>query len=66
MPQNWRTITPPAEALKLLEQRKDARARKDFAESDRLRDQISALGWTVQDSKDGQKLVKQLEISNGR
>jgi hypothetical protein len=49
---------PPDEALKLLEKRKDARARKDFAESDRLRDQISALGWTVQDSKEGQKLVK--------
>ena len=50
--------TPPDEALNLLEKRKDARTRKDFAESDRLRDQISALGWTVQDSKDGQKLVK--------
>ncbi len=50
--------TPPAEALKLLSQRQDARTRKDFAESDRLRDQISALGWTVQDSKEGQKLVK--------
>jgi len=50
--------TPPDEALKLLEERKDARTRKDFAESDRLRDQISALGWTVQDSKEGQKLVK--------
>lgn len=49
---------PPAEALKLLEQRKEVRARKDFAESDRLRDEIAALGWIVQDSKDGQKLVK--------
>ena len=49
---------PPAEALELLEQRKEARERKDFAESDRLRDQISALGWVVQDSKEGQKLVK--------
>ncbi len=49
---------PPAEALVLLEKRKDARDRKDFAESDRLRDQISVLGWIVQDSKDGQKLVK--------
>jgi len=49
---------PPDEALKLLEKRKDARTRKDFAESDRLRDEISVLGWTVQDSKEGQKLVK--------
>jgi cysteinyl-tRNA synthetase len=50
--------TPPDEALKLLEKRKDARTRKDFAESDSLRDKLAALGWTVQDSKDGQKLVK--------
>jgi hypothetical protein len=49
---------PPAEALDMLEQRKVARARKDFAESDRLRDAITALGWTVQDTKDGQKLIK--------
>jgi len=49
---------PPAEALELLEQRKNARDQKDFAASDRLRDQIAALGWTVQDSKEGQKLVK--------
>ncbi|MBI5946364.1 MAG: cysteinyl-tRNA synthetase [Chloroflexi bacterium] len=49
---------PPADALKLLSQRGEARARKDFAESDRLRDEIAALGWEVQDSKEGQKLVK--------
>jgi cysteinyl-tRNA synthetase len=34
------------------------RAAKDFAESDRLRDAISALGWTVKDTKDGQQLEK--------
>ncbi len=50
--------TPSAEALELLEKRKNARSRKDFAESDRLRDAVAALGWTVQDSKEGQKLVK--------
>ena len=49
---------PPVEALELIEQRQAARARKDFAESDRLRDQIALLGWTVQDSNEGQKLVK--------
>lgn len=51
-------VTPPDEVLALLEKRKDVRSRKDFGESDSLRDQISALGWTVQDSKEGQKLVK--------
>jgi hypothetical protein len=49
---------PSAAVLELLEDRQAARARKDFAESDRLRDQIAALGWQVQDGKEGQKLVK--------
>jgi hypothetical protein len=49
---------PSDEVLELLDQRKNARTRKDFAESDRLRDQISALGWVVQDSKEGQNLVR--------
>jgi hypothetical protein len=51
-------VPPSDEVLALLEQRKEARARKDFAESDRLRDAIKALGWVVQDGKEGQKLVK--------
>lgn len=50
--------TPPDEALELLELRKAARTRKDFAESDRLRDQLAALGWLVKDTKDGQQLSK--------
>jgi cyanophycinase-like exopeptidase len=49
---------PSDEILTLAEQRVSARASKDWAESDKLRDEISALGWTVQDSKDGYKLVK--------
>ncbi len=49
---------PSAEILDLAEKRVAARARKDFSESDKLRDQITALGWQVQDSTEGQKLVK--------
>lgn len=49
---------PSAEVLALADRRQQARAGKNWAESDRLRDQIAALGWTVQDTKDGQKLVK--------
>lgn len=49
---------PPAEALALAEQRQQARQRKQWAESDRLREQIAALGWTVQDTPQGPKLVK--------
>ena len=49
---------PSEKVLRLLEQRQQARTNKQWAESDKLRDQIAALGWTVQDTKDGQKLVK--------
>jgi len=49
----------PSEAvIALVEQRLLARANKNWSESDKLRDQIAALGWTVQDSKDGYKLVR--------
>jgi hypothetical protein len=50
--------SPPAEVLALIEERKSARERKDFAASDKIRDQISALGWVVQDGKEGQRVVK--------
>src|SRR5688572_26065263 len=49
---------PSDETITLAEQRVSARANKNWAESDKLRDEIAALGWTVQDSKDGYKLVK--------
>lgn len=49
---------PSEEVIMLVERRAAARAGKHWAESDRLRDEIAALGWTVQDSKDGYKLVK--------
>ncbi len=49
---------PPDEVIALAEERLAARTNKNWAESDRLRDEIAALGWTVQDAKDGYKLVK--------
>ena len=48
----------PEEVLELVGQRQKARAEKNWAESDRLRDEIAALGWTVQDTPHGAKLVK--------
>jgi cysteinyl-tRNA synthetase len=48
------TISPEVQAL--LDQRAAARAGKDWAASDRLRDAIAELGWIVKDTKDGQKL----------
>jgi cysteinyl-tRNA synthetase len=49
--------TVPSEVLVLVEQRQQVRAAKDWAASDRLRDQIAALGWTVKDTKEGPKLT---------
>ena len=49
---------PPAEVVALAEERLSVRAEKNWSESDRLRDEISAQGWTVQDGKDGYTLVK--------
>lgn len=49
---------PSEEVVTLAEQRIQARAKKNWAESDKLRYEITALGWTVQDTKEGYKLVK--------
>jgi cysteinyl-tRNA synthetase len=37
----------------LLAERTAARARKDFKESDRIRDELAAMGVVIKDSKDG-------------
>jgi hypothetical protein len=49
---------PPDQVIALAEQRLQARAEKDWVASDSLRTKIAALGWMVQDSKDGYNLVK--------
>ena len=48
----------PADVQALLDARAAARAAKNWAESDRLRDAIAAAGWAVKDSKDGQTVTK--------
>ena len=48
----------PAEIQTLLDLRAEARKAKNWAESDRLRDEIAAKGWLVKDSKDGQSCAK--------
>jgi len=48
----------PAELVDLAEQRQAARAAKDFAEADRLRDAIAAAGWEVRDEAGGFRLVR--------
>ncbi len=44
-------------AERLLEERQEARAAKDFARADELRDRLAGLGWEVRDSAEGAKLV---------
>ena len=48
----------PDEVLKLGEDRLIARAEKDWAKSDHLRDQITALGYSVKDSVQGSQFTK--------
>jgi cysteinyl-tRNA synthetase len=47
----------PGEILSLAELRQDARARRDFDEADRLREEIADAGWEVQDVADGFRLI---------
>lgn len=44
----------PVEVQALLDERGKARAAKDWAASDTLRDRIAGLGWVVKDTRDGQ------------
>jgi cysteinyl-tRNA synthetase len=48
---------PDAEALELARRRGAARAQSDFAEADRLRNELRARGWEVRDSADGPELI---------
>ena len=51
-------IEIPKEVLKLVEERKQARQEKNWAESDRLRDLIKEKGYEVKDTKDGMEIRK--------
>ena len=48
----------PAEIQSLLDARIKARAEKRWADSDKLRDDLRALGWEIRDGKDGQTVKK--------
>jgi cysteinyl-tRNA synthetase len=50
-------IVVPEEVERLAKERQNARREKNWKRSDELRDQISALGWEVRDTKEGQKLA---------
>ena len=48
----------PQEVLDLVEQRAAARKAKDFAEADRLRDEIAKLGYAVRETRQGVEIKK--------
>jgi cysteinyl-tRNA synthetase len=48
----------PAELVALLDQRKDAKASKDWAAADRIREEIAAAGWKIVDTPAGARLEK--------
>jgi cysteinyl-tRNA synthetase len=45
------------EAERLMQERQDARAAKDFARADEIRDRLAEMGFEVRDSADGPRLV---------
>jgi cysteinyl-tRNA synthetase len=47
-----------AEEQELLEQRQRARVAGDYADADRIRDELRARGWEVRDGSDGPELVR--------
>lgn len=49
-------VEVPDEIRAIAEARLEARARKDWAKSDELRDELAALGWTVKDAKGAYEL----------
>ena len=51
------TIDAGEDAEAILRAREDARAAKDFAAADRLRDELRARGWEVRDGPSGPELV---------
>jgi cysteinyl-tRNA synthetase len=50
-------IAVPEEVAQLSKERENARREKNWKRSDELRDRISALGWEVRDTNEGQKLA---------
>ena len=50
-------VDAPAEVAELRDARERARAARDYAEADRLREEIRAHGWDVRDGPEGPELL---------
>ena len=51
------SVEVPAEIRSLADAREQARARRDFARADELRDELRGLGWEIRDGPDGPELL---------
>ena len=49
----------PAEVIRLLEARQQARLSQDWSTADKLRDQLAAVGWKVVDTPEGPQLLQE-------
>jgi cysteinyl-tRNA synthetase len=63
LPDAMTALEPSVSAL--LDERAAARAARDFAASDRLRDELAAHGVTVEDTRDGQRWRRSMETGHG-
>jgi cysteinyl-tRNA synthetase len=50
-------VAPPGEVVELAATRERAREARDYAEADRLREAIRAVGWEVRDGPEGPELL---------
>ena len=48
----------PEEVTALIKKRAEAKAAKDWASADAIRAELTAMGWSVRDTKDGAVVEK--------
>ena len=48
----------PAKLVALMDDRTEARKAKDFARADSIRDELTAKGWTIEDTAEGPRLKR--------
>ena len=55
----WRPaeVSVPDDVMKLVQAREAARKDKDYGAADRLRDEVLALGFVIEDTREGPKVV---------
>ena len=51
-------VAVPAQVQRLVAERESARTRRDWSTADRLRDEVLARGWQIEDTPDGPNLVR--------